>query len=99
MTRESVLLPAPHPPPALEPGPRPAVCAPGQAGRGRHLAGCCRGHMSTTAKATAPHSPFLRRLVGAQGVVGRWYTAVLRPETTASMVSSSREDVRYCGMR
>lgn len=39
----------------------------------------------------------LLRLAGARGVTGRWYTAELRPAATASMVSSSREDMRYRG--
>lgn len=40
---------------------------------------------------------FRLRLAGARGVRGRWYTAVLRPVATASMVSSSREDMRCLG--
>lgn len=39
----------------------------------------------------------LLRRAGARGVPGRWYTAVLSPVATASMVSSSREDMRYLG--
>lgn len=42
--------------------------------------------------------PFLLRRAGARGP-GRWYTAVLSPAATASMVSSSREDTRYLGTR
>lgn len=42
--------------------------------------------------------PFLLRRAGARGP-GRWYTAVLSPAATASMVSSSREDMRYLGTR
>lgn len=45
-----------------------------------------------------PGSPvFLFRLTGTRGVGGRWYTAVLRPVATASMVSSSKADMRYLG--
>lgn len=40
---------------------------------------------------------FLFRFAGTRGVKGRWYTAVLRPVATASIVSSSREDMRYLG--
>lgn len=39
----------------------------------------------------------LLRFAGTRGATGRWYTAVLRPAATASMVSSSREDMRYRG--
>lgn len=42
--------------------------------------------------------PFLLRRAGGRGP-GRWYTAVLSPAATASMVSSSREDMRYLGTR
>lgn len=46
---------------------------------------------------TEPGLPaFLLRRAGARGP-GCWYTAVLSPAATASMVSSSRGDMRYLG--
>lgn len=62
---------------------------------GHERAACCRRGPLASPPCRSP--VLLLRLAGARGAVGRWYTAVLRPEATASMVSSSREDIRYLG--
>lgn len=70
----------------------------GSGGRPRTRPSACRPSRELLCPPGPGSEPvLLLRRAGARGVPGRWYTAVLSPVATASMVSSSREDMRYLG--